>query len=61
MIESFNRRDAETRRKTKLFRSLCFVIDVKRNDLCLRTSSAWKFAEETLRLCVSAVRIFYAA
>ena len=61
MIEIFNRGNAETRRKTKLFRSWCFVIEVKKKDLFLATSSARKFAEETLRLCVSALRIFYAA
>ena len=48
MIEIFNRGDAGTRRKTKLFRSWCFVIEVKRKDLFLATSSARKFAEETL-------------
>ena len=28
MTERFDRRDAETRRKTKLFASLCFVIAI---------------------------------
>ena len=52
MIEIFNRGDAETLGKTKLFRSRCFVIEVKKKDLFLATSSVRKFAEETLRLSV---------
>ncbi len=61
MIEIFNNGDAETLKKTKLSRFLCFVIELKRKNLFLGTSSARKLAEETLRLCVSALRIFYAA